>query len=181
MRPSPAPLPESVREELAQGREARREAADLRARLDGLAAEVARDREDLQLARSGWTDPEALDLLRYQHGRLPEADRPDLVTWARSLTPDTAPRPLTVYLPGVASQAPAAAPAPAPATTPRPPQPAPGTAPATAPPTGGDPSADLRVATATLQAMRPGQPGYDAARERVVELQRRVKDAAYRR
>ena len=171
-----------MREELAQGREARREAAELRQRMEAIEAQNVRNLEDLQLARAGWTDPDALDLLRYQHGRLPEADRPGLIEYAQGLTAETAPRHLAVYLPGgQQADAPPVEQGQPPVRRPAPPQPAPGTSPTGAPPTGGDAAGELREATAKLASMRPGQPGYDEARSRVSELAGRVKASAYRR
>lgn len=65
----------------------------------------------------GITDPEAIEVARHLHGRLPEQDRPPLADWLRAAKddPTKAPRALSPYLTS----------APAPATTPSTPQAAP--------------------------------------------------------
>ena len=107
------------------------EIAKLREQIDGLAkthlpiAEVDRLRGSWDSERQAWdaeravyqigiTDPEAIEVARTLHSRLPEKDRPPLPDWLRSVKedPSKAPKALTPYLtqPAAAAQ-PAAQPA----------------------------------------------------------------------
>lgn len=64
----------------------------------------------------GITDPEAIEVARHLHGRLPEQGRPPLAEWLRAAKddPSTAPRALSPYLTSAAPPAAPSAPQPAP-------------------------------------------------------------------
>ena len=113
-------------------RDTARKAAEAAGTATAKAAQLEREltgaREEATLARAGWTDPEAVELARLYHGKLPEESRPDLVGWLGQLRsdPGKAPKALTPWLartidaptPVAASSAPTAAqPVAQPATT----------------------------------------------------------------
>lgn len=97
--------------ELILGRtKAREEAAAAKARvteLEAAAAEVptlkqqlAALTDELDLSRAGLNDPDAVEVARLHHARLPEADRPKLGEWWTSLKAEgaTVPKALTPWI-----------------------------------------------------------------------------------
>ena len=66
-------------------RDTARKAAEAAGTATAKAAQLEREltgaREEATLARAGWTDPEAVELARLYHNKLPEESRPDLVGW----------------------------------------------------------------------------------------------------
>jgi hypothetical protein len=56
--------------------------------------------EERGLLRAGFTDPDAIDVARVLHGKLPEKDRPSLGDWLEGhrKAPDKAPKALTPWL-----------------------------------------------------------------------------------
>lgn len=96
--------------------EARREIATLReqaGQVEALTGRIQHLEEQHQAAAATWeeerglmaaglTDPEAIDVARLLHGRLPEEGRPTLGEWVGQLreSPDKAPRALAGYLGG---------------------------------------------------------------------------------
>jgi hypothetical protein len=85
-------------------RDTARKAAEAAGTATAKAAQLEREltgaREEATLARAGWTDPEAVELARLYHGKLPEESRPDLVGWLGQLRsdPNKAPKALTPWL-----------------------------------------------------------------------------------
>ena len=85
-------------------RDTARKAAEAAGTATAKAAQLEREltgaREEATLARAGWTDPEAVELARLYHGKLPEESRPDLVGWLGQLRsdPSKAPKALTPWL-----------------------------------------------------------------------------------
>lgn len=114
--------------------------------------------EERGILLAGWTDPEAIDALRFAHGRLPAEGRPTLSEYAISVkaAPDKAPKVLQPWLaaPAKPAQDPAPAPAaaaPAPAakqTEPPPPTGNAGAAPSSA---GATPQRDAAAIRAVRQ------------------------------
>jgi hypothetical protein len=160
-------------------RDTARKAAEAAGTATAKAAQLEREltgaREEATLARAGWTDPEAVELARLYHGKLPEESRPDLVGWLGQLRsdPGKAPRALTPWLartndaptPVAASSAPTAAqPVAQPATTTT--AQAPATAGAAATPSRADVS---RLQTLTERMAR----GDRTARAEFEELRKR--------
>lgn len=70
--------------------------------------------EERGIMRAGWTDPEAIDALRYSHARLPDEGRPTLAEFAASVkaAPDKAPKILQAFVTMPAAAKAAADPAP---------------------------------------------------------------------
>lgn len=160
-------------------RDTARKAAEAAGTATAKAAQLEREltgaREEATLARAGWTDPEAVELARLYHGKLPEESRPDLVGWLGQLRsdPGKAPKALTPWLartidaptPVAASSAPTAAqPMAQPATTTT--AQAPATAGAAATPSRADVS---RLQTLTERMAR----GDRTARAEFEELRKR--------
>jgi hypothetical protein len=160
-------------------RDTARKAAEAAGSATAKAAQLEREltgaREEATLARAGWTDPEAVELARLYHGKLPEESRPDLVGWLGQLRsdPGKAPKALTPWLartidaptPVAASSAPTAAqPMAQPATTTT--AQAPATAGAAATPSRADVS---RLQTLTERMAR----GDRTARAEFEELRKR--------
>jgi hypothetical protein len=160
-------------------RDTARKAAEAAGTATAKAAQLEREltgaREEATLARAGWTDPEAVELARLYHGKLPEESRPDLVGWLGQLRsdPGKAPKALTPWLartidaptPVAASSAPTAAqPVAQPATTTT--AQAPATAGAAATPSRADVS---RLQTLTERMAR----GDRTARAEFEELRKR--------
>ena len=160
-------------------RDTARKAAEAAGSATAKAAQLEREltgaREEATLARAGWTDPEAVELARLYHGKLPEESRPDLVGWLGQLRsdPGKAPKALTPWLartidaptPVAASSAPTAAqPVAQPATTTT--AQAPATAGAAATPSRADVS---RLQTLTERMAR----GDRTARAEFEELRKR--------
>lgn len=141
----PAMVPSArLREETSAKRAAMARAAELEAELavlskrastaDTLAKQLEEERTRYSTAFSSWeaeravyqlgiTDPEAIEVARHLHGRLPEQGRPALADWLRSAKedPSKAPRALVPYLaqpapagPAASAAASTAAPAPSP-------------------------------------------------------------------
>lgn len=134
----PAMVPSArLREETSAKRAAMARAAELEAELavlskrastaDTLAKQLEEERTRYSTASSSWeaeravyqlgiTDPEAIEVARHLHGRLPEQGRPALADWLRSAKedPSKAPRALVPYL---AQPAPTPAPATSAATS----------------------------------------------------------------
>lgn len=85
-------------------RDTARKAAEAAGTASAKAAQLEREltgaREEATLARAGWTDPEAVELARLYHAKLPEESRPDLVGWLGQLRadPGKAPKALTPWL-----------------------------------------------------------------------------------
>lgn len=126
---------ETVAKRKAQERVAELEQAIARleqraATADTLAKQLEEAQSRFTAATSAWdseravyqlgiTDPEAIEVARHLHGRLPEQGRPPLAEWLRAAKddPSTAPRALSPYLtstsPPVAPSAPQPAPSPA--------------------------------------------------------------------
>lgn len=69
----------------------------------------------------GQTDPEAVELVQWSYGRLPQENRPALGDWLGSVKADPAQAPLAIrhLLPQAANAAPVPAPAPTQVTSPR--------------------------------------------------------------
>lgn len=157
------------REALARADEAERKLAEVEKKLattDTLAAQVnelkagfaakeqAWDRERA-IFGAGITDPEAVDLVTYLHGKIPEATRPPMADWLTGIKadPTTAPKSLQSWLTPAPKPAAEAAPAPAAAAA----KPA---AAAAAKATGVDPAgattavAPTRYTPAQLKAMQ---------------------------
>ena len=157
-------------------RDTARKAAEAAATATAKAAQLERDlagaREEATLARAGWTDPEAVELARLYHGKLPEESRPDLVGWLGQLRtdPGKAPKALTPWLartidaptPVAAQAAQAAPPAQATTTT------------AQAPATAGAAATPSRVDVSRLQALTERMARGDrTARAEFEELRKR--------
>ena len=138
----PAMVPSArLREETSAKRAAMARAAELESELAvltkraGTAETLAKQLEEAQAkhaaASSSWeaeravyqlgiTDPEAIEVARHLHGRLPESNRPPLADWLRAAKddPSIAPKALTPYLVAPpAPPAPAAPPPPAAASS----------------------------------------------------------------
>jgi hypothetical protein len=85
-------------------RDTARKAAEAAGTAAAKAAQLEREltgaREEATLARAGWTDPEAVELARLYHSKLPEESRPDLVGWLGQMRadPGKAPKALTPWL-----------------------------------------------------------------------------------
>lgn len=141
----PAMVPSArLREETSAKRAAMARAAELEAELavlgkrastaDTLAKQLEEERAKYTSAASSWeaeravyqlgiTDPEAIEVARHLHGRLPEQNRPPLADWLKAAKedPGKAPKALVPYLAQPAAPAAPAAPAPAsPAPSPSP-------------------------------------------------------------
>jgi len=157
-------------------RDTARKAAETASAATAKAAQPERDlagaREEATLARAGWTDPEAVELARLYHGKIPEESRPDLVGWLGQLRtdPGKAPKALTPWLartidaptPVVAQAAQAAPPAQATTTT------------AQAPATAGAAATPSRVDVSRLQALTERMARGDrTARAEFEELRKR--------
>jgi hypothetical protein len=160
-------------------RDTARKAAEAAGTATAKAAQLEREltgaREEATLARAGWTDPEAVELARLYHGKLPEESRPDLVGWLGQLRsdPGKAPKALTPWLartidaptPVAASSAPTAAqPMAQPATTTT----------AQAPATAGAAATPSRADVSRLQALTERMARGDrTARAEFEELRKR--------
>ena len=160
-------------------RDTARKAAEAAGTATAKAAQLEREltgaREEATLARAGWTDPEAVELARLYHGKLPEESRPDLVGWLGQLRsdPGKAPKALTPWLartidaptPVAASSAPTAAqPVAQPATTTT----------AQAPATAGAAATPSRADVSRLQALTERMARGDrTARAEFEELRKR--------
>lgn len=105
----------------------------------------------------GQTDPEAVELVQWSYGRLPQENRPELATWLQAVKAEPAAAPLAIrhLLPQAVNTAPPPAPgAPAPAPQPTSPRAAPSAvagAPASTPPVS-----DADVARVRAQCQRTG-------------------------
>lgn len=103
----------------------------------------------------GQTDPEAVELVQWSYGRLPQENRPALDTWLQAVKAEPAAAPLAIRHLLPQSQAPVTAPAPgAPAPQPTSPRAAPSAvagAPASTPPVS-----DADVARVRAQCQRTG-------------------------
>ena len=160
-------------------RDTARKAAEAAGTATAKAAQLEREltgaREEATLARAGWTDPEAVELARLYHNKLPEESRPDLVGWLGQLRsdPNKAPKALTPWLartidaptPVAASSAPTAAqPVAQPATTTT----------AQAPATAGAAATPSRADVSRLQALTERMARGDrTARAEFEELRKR--------
>jgi hypothetical protein len=104
----------SVQSQLEQVKQAAAKAAATETQLAALQSRYETERASWDTERAvfavGITDPEAIDLARHLHGRLPEAGRPPLADWlkAAKAAPDTAPLGLRPYLQPAAAAQPAA-------------------------------------------------------------------------
>lgn len=160
-------------------RDTARKAAEAAGTATAKAAQLEREltgaREEATLARAGWTDPEAVELARLYHGKLPEESRPDLVGWLGQLRadPSKAPKALTPWLartidaptPVAASSAPTAAQPVAPPAT---------TTTAQAPATAGAAATPSRADVSRLQALTERMARGDrTARAEFEELRKR--------
>jgi hypothetical protein len=160
-------------------RDTARKAAEAAGTATAKAAQLEREltgaREEATLARAGWTDPEAVELARLYHNKLPEESRPDLVGWLGQLRsdPGKAPKALTPWLartidaptPVAASSAPTAVqPVAQPATTTT----------AQAPATAGAAATPSRADVSRLQALTERMARGDrTARAEFEELRKR--------
>lgn len=100
----------------------------------------------------GHTDPEAVELVQWSYGRLPQENRPELATWLTGVKADPSAAPLAIkhlLTPVPVSQAPA------PVQAPGSPRPQPAASPAGTPQTNPTPS-DADIARVREHCLRTG-------------------------
>jgi len=173
--PPPALLDEikSLRAERAQLRE---QVADLTGKIEqaqGLEAQLTTTRRDLDLARAGLTDPEAIAVAEVIWGRLPADTRPTLPDWFASVRESgDIPRGLAAYVSAPGASAPGASSSAAEASRgPSTPQPTPGTMTEQAPPAPVDAKSRLQAATEKLHTLRRIGGSSDEMNQARIELQ----------
>lgn len=82
----------------------------LTSQVNDLKSQIERDRstwaEERAVYQAGITDPEAIDVARHLHARLPEKDRPAFADWLKSAKedPTKAPKALSAYFQGSADK-----------------------------------------------------------------------------